>query len=155
MNVEKKLAELGLVMPDVPTPGGSYVPVQISGNMAFTSGQTALINGERRYLGKVGKEVSLEEGVLSARDACLNCLASLKKELGTLDAVTKIIKLVGYVNSAPGFYQQPQVINGASDLLVELWGEVGRHARSAIGTAELPVNTSVELDLIVEIKKED
>ena len=108
-----------------------------------------------RYLGKVGKEVSLEEGVLSARDACLNCLASLKKELGTLDAVTKIIKLVGYVNSAPGFYQQPQVINGASDLLVELWGEVGRHARSAIGTAELPVNTSVELDLIVEIKKED
>ncbi len=154
MNIERRLRELGLELPEVPTPGGSYVPVQILGNIAFTSGQTALINGERRYLGKVGKEVSLEEGALSARDACLNCLASLKKELGTLDAVGKIIKVVGYVNSAPGFIRQPEVVNGASDLLVQLWGEHGRHARSAIGVAELPVNTSVELEMIVEIKKE-
>ena len=154
MNIERRLRELGLELPEVPTPGGSYVPVQILGNIAFTSGQTALINGERRYLGKVGKEVSLEEGALSARDACLNCLASLKKELGTLDAVGRIIKVVGYVNSAPGFIQQPEVVNGASDLLVQLWGEHGRHARSAIGVAELPVNTSVELEMIVEIKKE-
>ncbi len=154
MNIERRLRELGLELPEVPTPSGSYVPVQILGNIAFTSGQTALINGERRYLGKVGKEVSLEEGALSARDACLNCLASLKKELGTLDAVGKIIKVVGYVNSAPGFIRQPEVVNGASDLLVQLWGEHGRHARSAIGVAELPVNTSVELEMIVEIKKE-
>ena len=154
MNIERRLRELGLELPEVPTPGGSYVPVQILGNIAFTSGQTALINGERRYLGKVGKEVSLEEGALSARDACLNCLASLKKELGTLDAVGKIIKVVGYVNSAPGFIRQPEVVNGASDLLVQLWGEHGRHARSASGVAELPVNTSVELEMIVEIKKE-
>lgn len=153
MNIERRLGELGLELPEVPTPGGSYVPVQIWGNIAFTSGQTALINGERRYLGKVGKEVSLEEGALSARDACLNCLASLKKELGTLDAVGRIIKVVGYVNSAPGFIQQPEVVNGASDLLVQLWGEHGRHARSAIGVAELPVNTSVELEIIAEIKK--
>lgn len=154
MNIERRLRELGLELPEVPTPSGSYVPVQILGNIAFTSGQTALMNGERRYLGKVGKEVSLEEGALSARDACLNCLASLKKELGTLDAVGKIIKVVGYVNSAPGFIRQPEVVNGASDLLVQLWGEHGRHARSAIGVAELPVNTSVELEMIVEIKKE-
>ena len=91
----------------------------------------------------------MEEATLSARDACLNCLASLKKELGTLDLVDRVIKVVGYVNSAPGFTQQPQVINGASDLLVELWGEYGRHARSAIGVAELPVNSSVELEIIV------
>ena len=153
MNIERRLVELGLELPEVPIPSGSYVPVQIWGNIAFTSGQTALINGERRYLGKVGKEVSLEEGALSARDACLNCLASLKKELGTLDLVSKVIKVVGYVNSAPGFIQQPEVVNGASDLLVQLWGEHGRHARSAIGVAELPVNTSVELELIVGIKE--
>lgn len=153
MNIERRLLQLGLELPEVPTPVGSYVPVQIWGNIAFTSGQTAFINGERRYLGKVGKEVSLEEGALSARDACLNCLASLKKELGTLDSVSKVIKVVGYVNSTPGFIRQPEVVNGASDLLVQLWGEHGRHARSAIGVAELPVNTSVELELIVGIKE--
>lgn len=153
MSIEKKLAEIGLELPQAPTPLGSYVPVQISGNLIFTSGQTAAINGERKFLGKVGQEISLEEGILSARDACLNCLASLKKELGSLDAVEKIIKVVGYVNSATGFNQQPQVINGASDLLVELWGERGRHARSAVGVAELPANSSVELEIIVEIKR--
>lgn len=153
MNIERRLLELGLELPEVATPIGSYVPVQIWGNSAFTSGQTAFINGERRYLGKVGKEVSVQEGALSARDACLNCLASLKKELGTLDLVDRVIKVVGYVNSASGFTQQPQVINGASDLLVELWGEYGRHARSAIGVAELPVNSSVELEIIVGIKE--
>ncbi|MEG3066377.1 RidA family protein [Acetomicrobium sp.] len=144
---------MGLELPQPPIPLGSYVSIQVAGNLIFTSGQTAAINGERRFLGKVGQEISLEEGKLSARDACLNCLASIKKELGSLDAVEKIIKVVGYVNSAPGFNQQPQVINGASDLLVELWGECGRHARSAVGVAELPANSSVELDIIAEIKR--
>ncbi|NMB02003.1 MAG: RidA family protein [Firmicutes bacterium] len=153
MSIEKNLADIGLELPQPPIPLGSYVSIQVAGNLIFTSGQTAAINGERRFLGKVGQEISLEEGKLSARDACLNCLASIKKELGSLDAVEKIIKVVGYVNSAPGFNQQPQVINGASDLLVELWGECGRHARSAVGVAELPANSSVELDIIAEIKR--
>jgi enamine deaminase RidA (YjgF/YER057c/UK114 family) len=152
MNIEKRLLELGLELPEAPASVGSYIPVRTWGNVVFTSGHVASISCQRRHLGKVGKEVSLEEGVLSARDACLNCLASLKKGLGTLDLVDRVIKVVGYVNSAPGFTQQPQVVDGASDLLVELWGEYGRHARSAIGVAELPVNASVELELIVGIK---
>jgi enamine deaminase RidA (YjgF/YER057c/UK114 family) len=152
MNTESRLLELGLELPEAPTPAGSYVPVRVWGHIVFVSGHTASSKDQRKYLGKVGKEVSLEEAALSARDACLNCLASLKNELGSLDMVDRAIKVVGYVNSAPGFDQQPQVVNGASDLLVELWGEQGRHARSAIGVAELPSGASVELELIVGIK---
>ena len=151
MTIEEKLAALGLELPQAPAPAGSYIPVRVVGNLAFTAGQTAYINGERRYLGKVGGNLSLEQGALSARDACLNCLAALRAELGSLDRIRRIIRLVGYVNSAPGFTQQPQVVNGASDLLVALWGDDGRHVRSASGAAEMPVNTSVEIDMIVEI----
>lgn len=153
MLVEKKIEELGLELPNAPIPVGAYIPVQICGNIAYLSGQTSRINGVRRYLGKVGTEVSEEEAYLSARDACLNCLAALKAAIGDLDKASKTLKIVGFVNSAPGFNQQPKVINGASDLLYELYGENGKHARSAVGVAELPFNASVELEMIIELKE--
>jgi enamine deaminase RidA (YjgF/YER057c/UK114 family) len=152
MSVEEKLKSLGLQLPNAPVPVGSYVPVQVTGNLAFCSGQTARINGVRRYLGKVGKEVTMAEAYLSARDSSLNCLAALKQELGDLDRVKRIIKILGFVNSAPGFNQQPSVINGCSDLLLELYGKNGPHARSAVGVSELPFDASVELEMIVEIE---
>ena len=154
MLIEKKIEELGLELPNAPIPVGAYIPVQISGNIAYLSGQTSRINGVRRYLGKVGSEVTEEEAYLSSRDACLNCLAALKTAIGDLDKVERTLKIVGFVNSAPGFNQQPKAINGASDLLYELYGENGRHARSAVGVAELPFNASVELEMIIELKQQ-
>ena len=154
MRIEEKIIEMGLELPAAPVPVGAYIPVQISGNVAYLSGQTSRINGVRRYVGKVGDTVSEEEAYLSARDACLNCLAALKAAVGDLDLVEKTLKIVGFVNSAPGFNQQPKAINGASDLLYELYGENGRHARSAVGVQELPFNASVELEMIIELKPE-
>lgn len=154
MRIEEKIIEMGLELPAAPVPVGAYIPVQISGNVAYLSGQTSRINGVRRYVGKVGDTVSEEEAYLSARDACLNCLAALKAAVGDLDLVEKTLKIVGFVNSAPGFNQQPKAINGASDLLYELYGENGRHARSAVGVQELPFNASVEMEMIIELKPE-
>ncbi len=151
MKTEVLLKEMGLELPNAPTPVGSYIPVQICGNIAYLSGQTSRINGVRRYVGKVGAEISEEEAYLSSRDACLNCLAALKVAIGDLDKVKKTVKLVGFVNSAPGFNQQPKAINGASDLLHKLYGENGKHARSAVGVAELPFNASVELEMVIEL----
>lgn len=152
MMIEKLIEEHGLELPNPPVPVGAYLPVQIAGNIAYLSGQTSRINGVRRYVGKVGDTVTQEEAYLSSRDACLNCLAALKAKIGDLDNVKQIIKLVGFVNSAPGFNQQPAVINGASDLLHTLYGDQGRHARSAVGVAELPFNASVELEMVIELK---
>ena len=151
MSVEEKLRNLGLELPSPPTPVGAYVPVQITGNLAFVSGQTARINGVRRYLGKVGREVTPEDAYLSSRDAALNCLAALKGALGDLNRVKRIVKVLGFVNSAPGFNQQPSVINGCSELLLKLCGENGPHARSAVGVSELPFDASVEIEMVVEI----
>jgi enamine deaminase RidA (YjgF/YER057c/UK114 family) len=151
MTVEEKLASLGLSLPNPPQPVGHYVPASRTGNLVYTSGQTARINGVRRYVGTVGKEVSREEAYLSARDAALNCLACVKQAVGSLDRVKRVVKVLGFVNCVPGFGEQPAAINGASDLLVELFGEAGRHARSAIGVHALPSNVSVELEIIVEI----
>jgi enamine deaminase RidA (YjgF/YER057c/UK114 family) len=155
MSIEKKILDLGFQLPVSPTPVGSYVPLRVSGRLLFTSGQTARINGVRRYLGKVGADVSMEEGYLSSRDACLNCLGAIKAAIGRLDRINRVVKLVGYVNSAPGFNQQPKVIDGASDLLIALYGEEGRHARAAVGVSELPFDASVELEMIVEIDLPD
>lgn len=147
------LKELGLELPTSPKPVGSYRPLKATGNLLFTSGQTARINGVRRYVGKIDKEITVEEGYLSARDACLNCLAAIKEQIGDLDKIKSVIKIVGFVNSSPGFNQQPTIINGASDLLIKLYGEDGAHARSAVGVSELPFNASVELEMIVEIQQ--
>jgi enamine deaminase RidA (YjgF/YER057c/UK114 family) len=152
MTVEERLAGLNLALPEPPKPVGNYLPAARVGNLVFTSGQTARINGVRRYVGTVGKEVTPEEAYLSARDAALNCLACVKQAVGSLDRVKRVIKVLGFVNCVEGYDQQPAAINGASDLLERLFGEAGRHARSAVGLRALPSNVSVELELIVEVK---
>jgi enamine deaminase RidA (YjgF/YER057c/UK114 family) len=152
MTVEERLAGLNLALPEPPKPVGNYLPAARVGNLVFTSGQTARINGVRRYVGTVGKEVTPEEAYLSARDAALNCLACVKQAVGSLDRVTRVVKVLGFVNCVEGYDQQPAAINGASDLLERLFAEAGRHARSAVGVRALPSNVSVELELIVEVK---
>jgi enamine deaminase RidA (YjgF/YER057c/UK114 family) len=155
MNVEEKLATLGLELPNPPQPVGNYVPATRTGNLVFTSGQTARINGVRRYVGVVGRDVTPEDAYLSARDSALNCLACVKQAVGSLDRVKRVVKVLGMVNAVPGYTDHPAAINGASDLLVELFGEAGRHARSAVGMSGLPSNVSVEVELIVEVDSAD
>jgi enamine deaminase RidA (YjgF/YER057c/UK114 family) len=150
MSIAKRLAELGIILPEAPQPLAAYIPAVISGNLLFVSGQLCLVKGELLYKGKLGKEVSLEQGYEAARTAAINSLAIIKKELGSLDRVTRVVKVVGYVAGAPDFYDQPKVINGASDLLVEVFGDQGRHARAAVGVNSLPLNTPVEIEIIVE-----
>jgi enamine deaminase RidA (YjgF/YER057c/UK114 family) len=133
MTVEERLAGLNLALPEPPKPVGNYLPAARAGNLVFTSGQTARINGVRRYVGTVGREVTPEEAYLSARDAALNCLACVKQAVGSLDRVKRVVKVLGFVNCVEGYDQQPAAINGASDLLEQLFGEAGRHARSAVG----------------------
>lgn len=152
MRIEKKLAALGLALPQPPVPVGNYLTAVRAGNLVFTSGQTARINGERRYVGVVGQEVSRADAYLSARDAMLNCLACVKQAVGSLDRVRRVVKVVGFVNAGRDFDAQPAAIDGASDLLENLFGEAGRHARSAIGLSSLPSNVSVEVELIVEVR---
>jgi enamine deaminase RidA (YjgF/YER057c/UK114 family) len=150
VNFEQKISELGLALPNVAPPAGSYLPSVISGNLVFTAGQIPLIEGKIAATGKVGGEVSLERAQEMARICLLNALAAVKSEIGDLQRVKRIVKLVGFVSSDPKFIQQPQVINAASDLLAEIFGEAGRHARSAVGVAVLPLNVPVEIELIVE-----
>lgn len=152
MTVEERLAGLNLALPEPPKPVGNYLPAVRVGNLVFTSGQTARINEVRRYVGTVGKEVTPEEADLSGRDAALNCLACVKQAVGSLDRVKRVVKVLGFVNCVEGYDQQPAAINGASDLLERLFGEAGRHARSAVGLRALPSNVSVELELIVEVE---
>jgi enamine deaminase RidA (YjgF/YER057c/UK114 family) len=151
MAIEDELAALGLSLPNLPVPVGNYTPAVRVGNLVFTSGQTARINGVRRYVGVIGRDVTMDDAYLSARDSVLNCLACVKSVVGSLDRVARVVKVLGFVNAIDGFEQQPAVINGASDLLVKLFGERGRHARSAIGIGSLPSNVSVEVELIVEV----
>ncbi|MGI6686709.1 MAG: RidA family protein [Bacillota bacterium] len=153
MNFERKLEELGVSIPNLPKLESSFVPAVISGNLVFVSGNTPTVNGKLKYLGKLGKEVSLEQGQDAARLAVINCLAALRQTLGSLDRVTRIVKLNGYVASGIGFNQQPLVINGASNLLKEIFGTAGEHARAAIGVAELPGSAPVEIELVVEVQR--
>lgn len=150
-NPEQRLKDLGIELPQVPTPAASYVPAIRAGNLVFTAGQVPFENGEIRITGKVGDTVSLEEAQHAARICALNALAAAASEAGGLDRISRIIKVVGYVASAPGFNGQPQVVNGASDLLGEIFGEAGHHARSAVGVAELPLGVPVEVEMIVEL----
>jgi len=150
--IEAKLRALGLELPNVPKPVGNYRPAKRVGNLVFTSGQTARINGVRRYVGKVGAGVSDEDAYLSARDATLNCLACAGWAAGGIDRVRDVIKVTGFVNCVDGYDRQPAVINGASDLIEKLFGEAGAHARSAIGVNALPSNVSVELEIVFEVE---
>ena len=148
---ENRLRELGLELPAVPAPAGSYVPAVRAGTFLFTAGQLPFEHGELRAKGKVGAEVTPEEARQAARLCALNALAAVASEAGGLSNVRRIVKVTGFVASAPGFNGQPAVLNGASDLLAEIFGEAGLHARSAVGVSELPLNAPVEVELIVEL----
>jgi len=150
--IEQRLAELGIELPAAPTAKFTYVPCNRTGNLLYLSGQDCRIDGVLMYEGKLGSELTIEQGQAAAKQTIINCLAVLKEYLGDLDRVVKIVKMLGLVNSAPGFADQPHVINGASNFLVEVFGEAGKHARSAIGTNELPFRTPVEIEIIVEIR---
>ncbi|MFD2617509.1 RidA family protein [Terrilactibacillus laevilacticus] len=150
--VENKLKELGVTLPEVAKPVAAFIPAQQTGNLVYTSGQDCRQNGRLIYEGKVGQDLTVEQGYEAARQSMINCLAVLKKQVGNLDNISKIVKVLGFVNSAPGFVEQPYVINGASELLETVFGEKGKHARSAISSNELPFNTPVEIEMIVEVK---
>ena len=151
MSITRKLAELGLTLPAVPAPVAAYVNCVRSGNLLFISGGLP-IDGDRKILGKVPSEVSIEEAKEGARMIVLNRLAVIQDEIGSLDKVRQIVALNGFVNSDPDFHGHPQVINGASELLVEIFGERGKHSRTALGAAALPLNVAVEINLVVEVE---
>jgi enamine deaminase RidA (YjgF/YER057c/UK114 family) len=151
MSFDHKLAELGLTLPAPPKPVATYIPAVLAGDLLFLSGMIPFQNGQLAMEGKLGKELTVEQGYEAARLALLNALAAVRQQVGALDRVRRIVRLVGYVASAEGFTQQPAVINGASDLLVSIFGEAGRHARIALGAAELPLNAPVEIELILQI----
>ena len=148
---EGRLKALGIELPPAPKPVANYVPAVRSGNIVFLAGQGPLAAGMPLMTGKVGGEVSEADGARAARMTILNSLAALRAEIGSLDRVRRILKLTVWVNSAPGFTRQPAVANGASDLLVQIFGDAGRHARSAVSANELPFNMPVEIEMIVEV----
>lgn len=151
MGYEEKIKELGLVLPQPPKPVATYVPAVRAGDLLFLSGVLPMQQGQLAWSGKLGRELRVEQGSDAARVALLNALAIAKQELGTLDRIVRIVKVVGYVASADGFTDQPQVLNGASDLLVTIFGEAGRHARVAVGAVELPRGAAVEIEMILQV----
>lgn len=150
--MEARLGELGLALPSPPAPLASYVPVTIAGDLAFVSGQVAMEDGKLLTSGKLGADVDVSAGANAARRCVLQALSVLRAELGSLDRIRRIVKLSVFVSSAEGFTDQPKVANGASDLLIELFGDAGRHARTAIGVAELPLGAAVEVELTAQIE---
>lgn len=151
MSPEDRLAEIGLTLPEVAAPVAAYVPAVRTGSYVYTSGQLPLREGDLIRTGKVGAEVSPEEAHECAQQCALNALAAIRAEVGDLSAVTRVVKVVGFVASAPGFVAQPQVVNGASELLGKVFGDAGQHARSAVGVASLPLDAPVEVELVVEV----
>lgn len=152
MSAEARLAELGVTLPAAVKPLASYVPTVRTGNLVFVSGQLPFVDGKLTVTGHVGAEVDVETAAGLARVACLNGLAAVKAEVGDLAHVTRVVRLCVYVASASGFTEQPKVGNGASDLLVEVFGEAGRHARAAVGVAELPLGAPVEVEFVFEVR---
>ncbi len=148
---EQRLAELGLEIPEVATPVAAYVPALRSGQLVFTAGQLPLRSGELLATGKVGAEVTPEEAFACAQQCALNAIAAVNAEVGDLSLVQRVVKVVVFVASAPDFTGQPQVANGASELFGNVFGDAGRHARSAVGVAALPLNAPVEVEVIVEL----
>ena len=150
--IDARLKELGIELPEAAAPAANYVPYVVSGNHVFVAGQITLLNGELQYQGKVGQEFSVDEGYQAARLCALNILAQVKAACGgDLDKVKRCVRLGGFVNASGDFHDHPKVINGASDLMVEVLGDAGRHARAAVGAPALPLNVAVEVDAIFEI----
>lgn len=151
--IEARLNEKGVTLPNVAAPAANYVPYVISGNMLYISGQVPFVDGKISHTGKLGAEFGVDEGYACARICGINILAAAKAALGgDLDRIARVVKLGGFVNSAPDFTDQPKVVNGASDLMAEAFGDAGKHARAAVGVAQLPLGCAVEVEAIFEIK---
>lgn len=154
-DIELKIKELGLALPKAPKPVASYIPTVIISDLLFTSGTLPMEDGKVKYTGKMGEDNNtIETGYEACKLATLNSLSAVKETIGSLSKVKRVLKVTGYVNSTKGFTDQPKVVNGASDLLVNLFGDAGRHVRSAIGVSELPLNALVEIEFIYQIKVE-
>lgn len=151
MSIDARLAELGITLPEPVAPVAAYVPVVIAGGLAHVSGQVSIVNGQRLN-GRLGEDLTLEQGVEGARACGLMILAQLKAALGSLDRVERIVKLGAFINSTADFNDQPKVANGASELMLEVFGEAGKHARSAVGVPSLPLGVAVEVDAIVAVR---
>jgi len=149
--VEEKLKSLGIELPEPAKPLAAYIPAKQTGNLVFTAGQLPLVDGNLTVTGHLGKDVEVEAAKAAARVCVINALSAVKGVIGDLDKIKQIVRVVGYVASTPEFTQQPAVVNGASELLLEIFGDSGRHARSAVGVAVLPLNAAVEVELTVEI----
>ena len=152
--IEEKIKELGFELPEVTKPLAAYIPAKKIGNLVMTSGQVPLVKGEIKYKGKVGKELSEEEGQKAAQVCALNCLSAIKGVIGNLDKVIEVVKLTVFVASTDSFTAQPKVANGASELIGKIFGEAGKHARSAVGVTALPLDAAVEIEMIVSIKED-
>ena len=150
--VEEKMKELGFTLPETVKPLAAYIPAIRTGNYVYTSGQVPFANGELKYAGKIGFDLSIEEGQKAAKLCALNALSAIKSVIGDLNKIEQIVKVTVFVNSADGFTDQPKVANGASEFFGKVFGEAGKHARSAVGVNELPVNSAVEVEMIVKVK---
>jgi enamine deaminase RidA (YjgF/YER057c/UK114 family) len=150
--IEEKIKELGYEVPEVAKPLAAYIPAKQVGNLVMTSGQVPLVKGDILYKGKVGKELSEEDGIKAAQVCALNCLAAIKSVIGNLDRVIEVEKLTVFVASAEDFTAQPKVANGASELIGKIFGEAGKHVRSAVGVTALPLNSAVEIEMIVRVE---
>ncbi len=148
---EAKLKEMGIEIPEAPKPLAAYIPAIKTGNLVMTAGQLPMVNGKLTFEGKVGSDVSVEDAKEAAKQCAVNCLSVIKAEIGSLDKIKRIVKIAAFVNSADGFTAQPQVANGASEFVVEVFGDAGKHVRSAVGVNELPINAPVEIEMIVEV----
>jgi len=152
---EEKIKQMGIDIPEVVKPLAAYIPALQVGNLVMTSGQVPISMGTVKYIGKVGKNLSEDQGKEAAKLCALNCLSAIKSVIGNLDKIKHVIKLTVFVNSAAGFTAQPKVANGASEFIGEIFGEVGKHVRSAVGVSELPLNSAVEIEMIVEINSKN
>jgi enamine deaminase RidA (YjgF/YER057c/UK114 family) len=151
MRIEQELEKLGFVLP-TPKPVAAYVPAVRSGNLVFTAGQGPMVDGKPKFTGKLGRDLSEEQGYQAAQICAANCLACVKSLIGDLDKVDQVIKVLGFVACVDGFTRQPWVINGASELLIKLFGDRGKHARSAVGTNQLPLDIPVEVEIVVRVR---
>jgi enamine deaminase RidA (YjgF/YER057c/UK114 family) len=149
---EEKIKQLGITIPETVKPLAAYIPAMQVGNLVMTSGQVPISAGVVKYKGKVGRELTEEEGKEAAKLCALNCLSAVKSVIGNLDKIKRVLKLTVFVSSAEGFIAQPKVANGASEFIVEIFGDAGKHVRSAVGVSELPLNSAVEIEMIVEIQ---
>ncbi|OPX87912.1 MAG: Endoribonuclease L-PSP [Pelotomaculum sp. PtaB.Bin104] len=152
MSFEEKLMKLGIHIPDAPRPVAAYIPAVLAGSFVYASGQLPVADGQLKFAGKLDRDLTTTEGYQAARLCAINCLAAIKGVIGSLDNIVRVVKVTGFVNSTAGFTQQPQVINGASELIGDIFGEMGKHARSAVGVSDLPLNAAEEVEIIVEAR---